>query len=270
MILTTVTPYWNRPDMLKGWLESIRGAAHPEVEHWIYFIGENPPPWWNQAVAGLPVRTIPRSEPPGFSIGHYHNIAAISADTEWIMKMDIDTVPNVRYFRHLLPVLHSAKEREWFNGGMIYLSRSASNRLQMPVSESTYSSIMAVPRAYTSSNGHEPAGSNFICRRIEYLKLGGCLEAFRDYGWEDYQQLYMLQRHQLGKDPLPGHVTMDNVTSRCRDEIGRPKAKELHGRDRWLVLLHRWHPVANNKTQEAMGRNRAILFDYVERQRMGS
>src|SRR5207253_2177013 len=141
---------------------------------------------------------------------------------------------------------------------------------QCPSTRSTYSSIMSVPRAYTATNGHEPAGSNFICRRSDYLKLGGCLETFRGYGWEDYQQLYMLEKHQQGKDPLPGRVTPDNVTARCRDEISRPKAKELHGRDRWLVLLHRWHGTAPNKTMEGMGRNRAILFDYVESKRMGS
>lgn len=270
MILTTVTPYWNRPDMLKGWLEAIRGATHSQVQHWIYFVGEAPPNWWSEAVGDLPVRTIHRPEPPGFSIGYYHNLAAITASTEWIMKMDIDVVPNVRYFRQLLQLLHGAQEREWFNGGMVYLSRAATNRLTFPVSEQTYSGIMAVPRAYTSGNGHEPAGSNFICRRTEYLKLGGCLTAFRGYGWEDYQQLYMLERFRRGQDPLPGHLSVDNVTGRCRDEISRPKAKELHGRDRWLVLLHRWHMTAPNKTSESMGRNRAILFDYVEKQRMGN
>jgi hypothetical protein len=267
-MLTTITPYWGRPDMLKGWLDALQLASVPEVRHIIFFVGEDPPAWFNASKA--PVLAVRCAEPPGQSIGHYHNEGARLAQTEWIMKLDVDTVPNVRYFRHLLPVLQSAGEREWFNGGMIYLSRSASNRLTIPVTESSYSSIMAVPRAYAAENGHEPAGSNFICRREDYLKLGGCLDAFRGYGWEDYQQLYMLERHQLGKEPLPGGVTMDNVTARCRDEIGRRKAKELRNRDRWLVLLHRWHATAPNKTSESMGRNRAILFDYVERQRMGS
>jgi hypothetical protein len=267
-MLTTITPYWGRPEMLKGWVDALQLASVPEVRHIIFFIGEDPPEWFNACKA--PVLAVQCAEQPGKSIGHYHNEGAELAKTEWIMKLDIDTVPNVRYFRHLLPILQNAKEREWFNGGMIYLSRSASNRLMIPVTESTYSSIMAVPRAYTASNGHEPAGSNFICRRSEYLKLGGCLETFRGYGWEDYQQLYMLERHQLGRDPLVGHVTIDNVTSRCRDEISRPKAKELHGRDRWLVLLHRFHQPAGNKTQDQMARNRAVLFDYVETQRMGS
>lgn len=256
--------------MLRGWIQSIRGASILEVQHIVYFVGEEPPAWWRLEVGELPVRTVVRQEPPGFSIGHYHNLGAMAADTEWIMKLDVDVVPNVRYFRQLVQLLRTAREREWFNGGMVYLSRAATNRLTFPVSEQAYSGIMAVPRAYTSGNGHEPAGSNFVCRRSEYLKLGGCLAAFRGYGWEDYQQLYMLEKFRRGQDPLPGHITPENVTNRCRDEISRPKAKELHGRDRWLVLLHRWHLTASNKTQEAMGRNRSILFDYVEKQRMGS
>lgn len=270
MKLTTITSVWGRPDMLRGWLASIRGASVPEVQHIIYFVGENPPAWWYPEVGNLPVLAVASSDPPGKSIGHYHNLGAEFADTEWIMKLDVDVVPNARYFVQLLKVLAQAREREWFNGGMVYLSRSASNRLTLPVIDSAYAGIMAVPRAYTAANGHEPAGSNFICRRSDYLKLGGCLESFRGYGWEDYQQLYMLERHQTGKDPLPGRVTVDNVASRCRDEISRPKAKELRDRDRWLVLLHRWHANAPNKTYEQMARNRAILFDYVEGQRMGS
>lgn len=267
-MLTTITPYWGRPEMLRGWLDSIKGASIPEVQHIIYFINEDPPDWWFTGTSPILSRT--RRDTPGLSIGHYHNLGAIQAETEWIMKLDVDCVMNTRYFRELVPILQGAKEREWFNGGMIYLSRSATNRLTFPVCEQTYSGIMAVPRAYTSGNGHFPQATNFICRKADYLRLGGCLETFNGYGWEDYQQLYMLERSQAGKDPLPGQVTIDNVTNRCRDEISRVKAKQLHDRNRWLVLFHRWHNTGAYKNQAQMASNRAVLFDYVERQRMGS
>lgn len=251
--------------MILGWLEAVRAASVPEVRHIVYFVGENPPSKWETGSA--PIRTIVKEEVPGRSIGHYHNLGAAAAETEWIMKLDIDTVPHVRFFRELLPVLRTAGEQEWFNAGMIYLSRPATNGLKLPVSGEAYSAIMAAPRSHTSGNGYFPQASNFICRRHNYLSLGGCLEGFKGYGWEDYQQLYMLEKHQQGKDPLPGLLTLDNVTNRCRDEISRKKAKQLWERNRWLVLLHRWHQTGSYKTRESMARNRELLFNYVSENR---
>src|SRR4051812_41626972 len=118
-MLTTITPYWNRPEMLRGWAKAIRGAATPGVTHVIYFIGTPPPDWWPDASRDLPIQTVFRPELPGKSIGFYHNLGAEKAQTEWIMKLDVDTVPHSGYFSALLKVLAGAKEREWFNGGML-------------------------------------------------------------------------------------------------------------------------------------------------------
>lgn len=267
MKLTTITPYWNRPEMLMGWLKCVKAASVPNVEHIIYFINSSPPDWWCEAVGDVPIRAVYQPEAPGKSIGHYHNLGASSSQAEWIMKLDVDAIPNSRYFQQLLSVLGSSSDREWFNGGMLMLSQRTSGQLGLPLSESEYTRIVSLPRMYASQNGWFPQATNFICRRADYLKLGGCHKDFHSYGWEDYQQIYMLENFYRGRDPLPGEITIQNVTNRCRDEISRPKAKQLSDRDRWLTLLHRWHPVGSYKTKEVMDRNRAVLFGYVEANR---
>jgi Glycosyltransferase like family 2 len=257
--LTTITCVWNRPDALQVWLKAIRAAAHPEVNHLIFFVGEKAPP--GLLAEGLWVVEVSGVEQ---SIGHWHNCGASMATSDWIMKLDVDTLPNPRYFEELLPILDFAKPREWFNGGMLYLNRGSSLALEKSgFDENVYRIITDNPQAHCSSF-LRPAGTNFICRRKEYLELGGCDERFRGYGWEDYQQIYMLEKHQLGGSPLLGPVDLNNVTWRCRDEISRRKAWELFQRNKWLCLLHRWHSTIGGGSYRAhMNENRKILLEHV-------
>jgi len=186
------------------------------------------------------------------------------------MKLDVDALPNVRYFRELLPILRGAREREWFNGGMVYatqgFSQSHLKEEQMPLTESTYTHLMNLRHLHcTCSKG--PEATNFICRREDYLALGGGDSRFRGWGWEDYQQIYMLERYWRQSDPLPGEVTLANITHRCRLEISQPKARELWQRNPWLVLLHRHHPKVNGTYRSFERQNREILLDYISHHR---
>lgn len=256
--------------MLMGWVHCLKAATRPEVRHLVYFVGEKPPEWWSRETDGTNIHAEVQPESPGRSIGHYHNLGAASSTSEWIMKLDVDTIPNTMFFFQLLQLLEAARPKEWFNAGMLLLSKSASARIGVALDSSIYNTIMSVPRLYTTQNGSEPQGSNFVCRRAEYLELGGCLPEFMQYGWEDYQVLYMLERHFLGADPLPGLVNFDNVSQRCRDEISRRKARELHARCRSLVLLHKNHPIPEDpayRSREGMDRNKRTLLGYIERAR---
>jgi len=194
MLLTTITPYWNRPGMLSGWIKAVKGASVPEVSHLLYFAGEKVPYWVLEEIGSAPIKPIFWSREPGQSIGAYHNLGATQADSKWIMKLDVDTVPNESFFRSLVPVLQSAGPREWFNVGMLYLSKNTTDRLAYPVSDSDYNRIILTPRLYTASNGWYPQATNFVCRRETYLNLGGCSGKFQHYGWEDYQQIYALEK----------------------------------------------------------------------------
>jgi hypothetical protein len=264
--LTTITPYWQRPEMLRGWVKAVKGASIPEVQHFVYFVGEGLPDWWYNEVGGYPIYSHLCPEAPGRSIGHYHNIGAEYAETPWIMKMDVDTIPHVNYFKRLLPVLRSARPREWFNGGMIYISQASSlvnlREDHLPLSEKRYQRIMGQLRVHRYASGvlSYPQATNFICRVEDYSDCDG---RFLGYGWEDYHQIYMLEHRQQGRDPLPGELALENVTARCRDEIARRKAGELFARDSGLCLFHRWHSPGAYKDREQMLRNRDILLETI-------
>lgn len=268
-LLTTITVYWGRPDVLRTWLSALKGATVLDVEHIIYFVQEDPPDWWGHESENF-VTTIRSDLPFDTSIGHYHNEGARLARTRWIMKLDIDTIPNVRFFTELLSILPGAKDREWFNCGMFYMAPTTSTLnlipSRMPLDSNNFTRIVGSPKSNLLPGYQKPAGTNFICNRNDYLNLGGCLSGFQGYGWEDYQQIYMLEKYYAlatyGRVPLPGVLSLNNVTQRCRDEISRRKAQELYDKSKWLVLLHRWHPPVN-KPRESVERNRRLLLDYI-------
>ena len=272
-ILTTITPYWNRPEMLKTWMAAVKGAGHPQVKHIICFVGERVPGWVKKEYEYEPsflFLEFPDDVPGELSIGHYHNRGARMACSEWMMKLDVDALPNVFYFKSLLEILQHADPNEWFNGGMIYVNEQASAELlnanRMPVSDVTYRTVMGNLRRYCGSTCLGPAATNFICRTQAYLEIGGCDDRFRGYGWEDYQQIFALERRWVGRNPLPGPITFENVTKRCCREISRRRARELWKRNPWLCLLHHFHqasPDRNYKSHEIMQRNKLVLLEYI-------
>lgn len=267
-VLTTICPYWGRPEALGVYLEALRGASIPEVRHLVLFAagdqgGVTPP--------SAQFRFVGIVGPPNCSIGYFHDKGVEMAETEWVMKSDVDVLPNVRYYRELLPILQSAEPREWFNGGYLYLKRgfSESSLVEnfMPIEEEDYKFVMENKPLLSDKPYREPAGSNFVCRREEYLKLGGSDPRFRGWGWEDYQQLYMLDAYFRGDDPLPGPVNDVNVTQRCRDEISRLRASQLLARNPWLCLLHKWHAATKGDYKRDSEANRSVLLDYILRRR---
>lgn len=263
--LTTVTPCWGREEVVKDWISNLWYLQRPWLKHIVIFVGSFVHYSARNLVFNNPNFQLivkPDDIPGDFSIGHYHNEGFQMAQTEWVMKLDVDAFPNEKYFDNLFPILQSASPREWFNGGMLHLKQGVG--FGLPLSAEEYSHLMR-SREACSESPHMPVGSNFICRRKEYLQLGGCCEQFRGYGWEDYQQLYMLERYRLQAEPL-SDVTLANVTQKCRDDISRPLAKSLWFRNEWLCLLHRWHPVERTGTYRSalqLRKNKETLYHYI-------
>ena len=253
--------------MLDVWLEAVRCSTTEGVEHILFFVGEPPP-----AIPNPPprLRVLSVSKPSPFSIGHCHNAGARLANTEWIMKIDIDTIPCLMFFRELKKALEQAGPREWFNCGMVYFKRAFSESLltksRMPLGSAFHHMVCQNLRTYSAGGYYLPSATNFICRAQDYLDLGGCDPRFDGYGWEDYQQIYMLERYQQAKDPLPGDVNIHNVTQRCRDEISRRKAREMFQMNEAFCLFHRWHS-PSPKNPQSISKNRQILLEWIEESR---
>ena len=265
-MLTTITPYWNRPTQLLAWVRRVKVATTPDLHHFVYFVGEKPPEWWDREVPPN-MTALCRNEEPNLSIGHYHNLGAEQANTVWIMKLDVDALPHSGFFAALQKKLMSAGPREGFNVGMVHINAVWSETNLGPsqiVDRDTYHHLMRNLHACSSSSYRYPAASNFVCRRDVYLSLGGCDSRFRGYGWEDYQQLFMLEKYQRQCNPLPGPITLANVTRRCRDEISRPKALALWRSDAELCLLHRHHRGSSDPVyRSSMDNNRNVLHHYI-------
>jgi hypothetical protein len=274
-MLTTITPYWGRSDALVPWIVSLKAASRPWIKHIIIFVGENPPGYWGGFTDNTNITTHLRTEKPEMSIGFYHNLGARYANSEWIMKLDIDVIPHLTFFDALEDQLRFAKPLDWFCCGMFHLNQAATRMYatppNLPLAGDVYLRLCQDIR--TISEQHMkglPIGTQWICRRQEYLAFGGADQRFRHYGWEDYQQIYMLERARLGRDPLAGPVTLLNVTQRCRDEISRFKAAELFKLDNRLALIHRYHPKitgGNSKYMSSVAANKKILYDYIQQAR---
>jgi predicted glycosyltransferase involved in capsule biosynthesis len=268
-MLTTITPYWNRPEQLLTWVRYVGVSTQDSIRHLVYFVGEAPPEWWTKEAPRNMV-ALCRSEAPGLSIGHYHNLGAQQANTEWIMKLDVDALPHVELFSALLEKLRHAKEREWFNVGMVYINSvwgKTNLGTGQVLTSGIYNHLMQNLNACSANPYRFPAASNFVCRREDYLNLGGCDPGFLGYGWEDYQQLFMLEKYWRQGNPLPtDHITLANVTQLCRDHISRTKALELWRSDPRLCLLHRYHRCSSDPVYWASQMaNRHVLFNYVRK-----
>lgn len=267
MLLTTITPYWGRPEMLKKWVRALEGARVPgETSHILFCVGGDVLPELVQKSSFIHAY---RCEGPPAGIGHYHNMGVELVHTPWVMKLDVDTIPHIGFFRALLRTLHQAPLKAWFNVGMIYLSPQDSaaelSLGRLPMEESRHAEIIKDLVRYSSAAYKAPQATNWVCRKADYQRMGGCDECFRGYGWEDYQQIYGLESQERGEDALPGVTTLENITHRCRDEIARPKALQLFTQDSRLCLLHHWHPVSADHGYRAhMNANRDLLFHWVQ------
>lgn len=256
--------------MLRVFLHHLKNAAHPLVQHLVFILETNEAEQatLERLVAGTNISLVFGKERLP-SIGRYHNLGFSLVQTEWAMKLDVDAMPHAQFFQLLVQVLENASEREWFNVGMFYLSANRSILLLGTATRPnklTAIEVAAVaqnPSLYGNSKYQGPGGSNFVCRRKLYLSLGGCSDRFIGWGWEDYQQMAMLDYAWRGHCILPRPILLSNCANLVRDVISRPAAKRLIDLDAGLCLLHHWHPRELGAYVAHVEENRKALFDYL-------
>lgn len=272
-IITTITPYRDRPDHLNAWMKCVNRASNAYMRHLLIVPGgmkkTDAAIFRNNDIGFIELHE-PKDLPSGImTIGHWHNWAAKElVTTPWIMKMDVDCLAHTEFFNALVEHVLVAGQREYFNIGFFNMSRTASTIVGSGLPYAKYRSMLDDLKRITGKADAQPAGSHFVCRTADYLDCGGCLPEFVGYGWEDYQQLYMLERMRIGDDPLHGIVDIHNVTQRCRDEISRPRCRSLFKLDTRLALMHKWHGSSNDpKYKTCIENNRRVLLKYVLEQK---
>lgn len=225
-IITTICPYWNRPDQLRVYLDEMYRASIPEAYHIVIF--GDPEEFHNWTPPSNRFRFL-TYQPKTRSIGSFHNFGAIVSSSDWIMKSDVDVSVTKDIFTRLVECVSEAEPREWLNVGFGYGSEA--------------------PRPGRTS---DRLGFQFVCRVKDYINMGGCDDGFQGWGWEDYYQMFMLEMHYKGSNPLSGEINIGNVSQRCRDEIARPKALEFG-----LYARHRNHPKQTETSYRTVAQSEA-------------
>lgn len=276
--ITTVTPYFNRPEMLKLWKRSVSNSDPGIWEHRLYVLGEESrqqvekhAPWPEHVVISFHPHN-PEEGP--FTIGHWHNRGAREADSTWFMKLDADVFAFPSFWLAMEEELGRMEAKNnpalWCNVGFFYLTRMATDMARRSALNDRTEDYFRcnLNSVRWTHKPHLPAASQFICRRETYLELGGCHPDFKGYGWEDYQQLYMLERNFQGK-PLykPGELQLDTITGTLREDLSRSRARALYKKDPRLSLFHQRHPraPASSAYRSFTAHNRKVLLDYVTR-----
>lgn len=270
--ITTITPYWGRPEAFRYFEHSLDGCLRTVetnrfAHHLVLLAGESK---WKYLDPMRPPRhsrleLVECCAPEGMSIGHYHNIGAEMAKTEWIMKLDVDCLIHPNFFVSLHRLLGTAKPRQWFNIGMLHMPSDVTDEARKHLWDVCYFDSLVQSRSKWAQGSYKnPVGSNFVCRREDYLLNAKCHLDFAGYGWEDYYQMYHLEKNYLGKRPIDG-ATFGNVTQKCRGILSRQKALQSFQFDPALCLFHQWHPIIGGTYRQTaqMLRNKMLLYKAV-------
>ena len=239
-VITTITPYRGRADQLESWCKTLQSSYHPSVRHLLIAPGGLTP----KERTLIPESGIKVLEPEDLdhgimSMGHWHNYGVKYANTEWVMKLDVDCHPHRTFWDILISKL---PETGWLNIGS-YLLRE-DQKIPTPLLTTKYNEL-------TSQCPEGPTGVHWVIRKKDYQN---CHRGFVGYGWEDYYQYLMFDYHFTKTKPL--NLNLGNITDYYREQ-SRILARKLDPR---LGLLHKWHPPGGSKYKSQIEKNRRTLY----------
>jgi len=213
--LTIIVPYYNRPEALSR-LQKHLDTLSPEFFDII-------------------ISEVPTESSGKFNTAKAFNQGVEGAKTEWVMKNDVDCIPEK-------PELY-----QWVHASIQNMDTR---------------NFMILGAKYLDQNGNlskfHQCGNEVVCSKTAWEKVGRVPE-WEGYGFEDYLFEYQLMNNlQPESVKLSDCQTPREMTNKFRDEYLKPE-NEKH--EHWF--LHHWHkPVF---VREMVMKNHQKFFDEIRR-----
>lgn len=221
--LSVITSYYNRPENLKRYIESLRKSDKNGVEFWLIEYGERSEETQDLTNEGINYGFVPGNNL--FSTAKCHNAGVRAADGRWLLKQDVDCiVPSRNFYQKLAEEL---KNKSW----TYFMNIGVKNYL----------------------HGNQAFGNQWVCSKQAYNIIGGEPE-FHGYGFEDYVFLYKLAK--LRDRAFVLKFNEINVTDVIRDQLARVKNKETD-----FYMLHKNHRRVANDYWRASVENKRRAFE---------
>lgn len=267
-LISVVIPYRNRLENLKALVQNLGDAPNLDfVDFWLVSLGDDCQEARRIAIRkGLNYRVLDLTDEA--TIGHAHNFVALTASSKFILKQDVDCLPFPGFYKELTDFVRRLERhgRRWANLGVYYCSKWCSDRfLSGRVSKTTFDRISSDDSLKEEIK--YACGNCFLVERELYLSIGGTSEGFRGWGWEDYQVLYFLKRHEEPSYSLKG-VPVESIVEEIREEIARPSNKLTN--DENLIFLHRWHAPESRDSRyfSYIDQNRRHLHSLIKKDKL--
>lgn len=189
------------------------------------------------------------------------NQGALASSSEWVFFLDIDLVGTEEFWPRMRELLRSeefAKEKHAF---LVIPVKQLPPPFQLrgdQVSGEVLGEILAGVVLDSV-----PFSSAIILKRANFIELGGYLDHYEEWGFEDFEfALWMISSRFRWKKPALYSDDLGFASFSTTDYVGfRSQLKLLSRRAQaeGLELFHVWHPPTTWKSADGISTNRKIL-----------
>ncbi len=224
-LITIISSYYNRFENLKRYCENLKKNNLSNIEIIICGIFNNIEIQYLKQFNFIQIYHYSRKT---FSTGFFQNQAIEKSSNKWILKQDIDCIPEKGLYQDVINFIKNADWKDYKIYGVKYLEKDR------------------------RSASRFWCGNEVLFSKKAWQKIGKILEW--EYGWEDYAFEYKLEKLKNPSFYIQG-IDIHNITNKIRDELVRKKNNE---NKYWF--LHFYH---NKPKFESEKINREKLFNLI-------
>lgn len=198
--LTIVIPTYNRRELLKTAIESLRNQTHPSDRYEIVIVSDGSTDGTDEMYAtplGNPLTRLVRQEKQGFGLAAARNLGLQTARGELVMFLDDDMFADERLVEMHVEAHTKFNEHVAICGRV----RPAPNLPATPFCKIVIRDICDVYDEHVEATHFIPfqraLSWQTSFKRSELERLGGYETSFRQYGWEDIEFSYRAAQQGL-------------------------------------------------------------------------